>query len=555
MINRLYPPPDVNNVLRAGLVQQFGDVPVLGDLIEIFTGIEDGDINDLASWVGNLFDEDGAIGIVINVIEDILSFITGFVPGAGNAKEKLAGVINRIDETAVSAASKINFTEIYNFETEDVRAKYPPNTASGFAYLNDDTIASSGEWVLRVQPVAGYAANASTLLSPLVEVASGENLYIEWKQRKFGNPNFRVTIFMFFYDADGAFLSYANDLAVPPLAAEVDEWETYAAQVVPPIGATKADVRAVLFENAGIIPNADSGWYVDDVVAGRVAMQSSIRGLQEDMATATNIANAANAAVAGQSGVVEDHENRITYLESGTQVAEFELDDDWLKPSSMAYHKVILVGGGGGGCGGPATAPAPRAYGGGPGGWAEDTFTNAELPSIVEILLGVGGIGGARRSGNTPFYGVSGTRTEFGTYLEAGGGAGASNNAPPLAGSGTRTDFQPFGGRGGGVNGSGDPGQNGYLCTGGAAGTGNGGWGGPGAEPPPGQYGPGSGGGGGAGNAGGGGDGNGGAGGYPGGGGGGGGSAMNWIGPEQGGAGGKGANGKAWVVSSPSIIP
>lgn len=94
MIHRLYPPPDVNNVLSTGLVTQFGGVPVLGDLIEVFTGVEDGDLTDIATWVNTLLDAAAGLGIVLDVIGDILGFITGFIPGSGDAKQKLAGVIN-----------------------------------------------------------------------------------------------------------------------------------------------------------------------------------------------------------------------------------------------------------------------------------------------------------------------------------------------------------------------------------------------------------------------------------------------------------------------------
>lgn len=500
----------------------------------------------VASGLRMLADLLGDVPIVGDTLEEIVDGIADFINGTAQQAQEA-------QDTAVAAASKINFTEIYNFETDAVRDKYPPNTAAGFSYVNDPAVAASGTWVLRLDPDAGYPAYADQPLSQKVDVAAGEALYVEWKQRRFGSPNFRAAVLMYFYDAADVYLARANTSAVPALDVPVDEWMTYAAQITPPAGAVRADVRAVLYEDAGLTPDA-GGWYLDDVVAGRMTSISGVKGLEQDLATTRGIAQAADAAVAGQEAVVSDHENRITYLESGNQVAEFAVNGTWAKPTDKSYHKPILIGGAGGGCGGCTGAGAPRGYGGGPGGWAEQVFTSAELPATVAVTIGVGGLGGERRSGAVPDYGDPGTATTFGSYLTAGGGDGGSNNSPPNAGTGTRTDFLPFGGRGAGVTGNGDAGANGFLSAGGAGGTGNGGRGAAGVSPPPGQRGIGSGGGGGAGNSGGGGDCRGGDGGYPGGGGGAGGGAVAWFGPEQGGEGGKGGNGRAWVVSSPGFI-
>lgn len=521
---------------------------LVGGAISAILGVFD-TVNDaIAGALHQLADAIGDIPIVGEGLEAVVDAIANFIGGVQETAQTA-------QTTADNAASKVNFTEIYNFESATVRDKYPPNGgANGWSYTDAAGVASSGVWALELAPTAGYDAYASQPLSQRVDVAAGETLYIEWRQRRFGTPNFRATTLMYFYDADGDYLDRGNEYAVPPLTADEDEWVTYAAQVIPPVGAVTADVRAVLFEDAGLTPASASGWYFEDVVAGRVAMQSSVRGLEQDLATAISIAESANAAISGQAGVLTDHENRITYLESGNQVAEFEVNDDWDKPSGMSHHKAILVGGAGGGCGGCTGAAAPASYGGGCGGWAEHVWTNAELESTVAVMLGVGGQGGDRRNGAFPDYGDAGTGTSFGSHLTAGGGSAGDNNNPPTGGTGTRTDFQPHGGRGAGVTGNGVAGGNGYLCAGGAAGSGNGGAGGPGNEPPPGQYGPGSGGGGGAGNSAGGGDSHGGDGAYPGGGGGGGGGAVNWVGLEQGGTGGKGGNGKAWIISSPSVL-
>lgn len=134
MIHRLYPPPDVNNVLATGLVTQFGGVPVLGDLIEVLTGIEDGDYTDIATWVNTLLDAAAGIGIVIDIIEDVLSFITGFIPGTGDAKEKLAGVINsKAALTAVPISSPLWHSMTRNEESTFPRSTLNFGAASGTA--------------------------------------------------------------------------------------------------------------------------------------------------------------------------------------------------------------------------------------------------------------------------------------------------------------------------------------------------------------------------------------------------------------------------------------
>lgn len=513
-------------------------------------------LNFLNTILGGFLSVIGAVtGGINQFISDLVYALKGITGGlidlTGYFHDQEEAVVEA-GEAAQAAASKVNITEIYNFETQAVRDKYPANTAGGFAYLEDPAVSASGDWVLNLDPAAGYPAYADMALSQQVDVAAGESLYIEWKQRRYGSPNFRAAVLFYFYNSSGTYLSRANTAAVPPISIPADQWNVYAAQITVPAGAVKGVVRAVLYEAAGITPAA-GGWLFDDVVAGRMMAQAGVRGLEQDLATTREIAEAADAAVQGQEAVVSDHENRITFLESGLQIAEFNLNGTWNKPE-LNWHKPILFGGAGGGCGGHTGGAAPRGYGGAPGGWSEQVFTSAELPASVALTIGIGGVGGERRSGNTPDYGTNGTATTFGSYLSAGGGEGGTNNTPPLAGTGTRTDFLPFGGRGAGTTGNGEPGQNGYLSAGGAAGTGNGGQGGDGVSPPPGQRGNGSGGGGGAANSGAGGDCRGGDGGYPAGGGGAGGGAFPWFGPEQGGEGGTGGNGKGYVVSSPGII-
>lgn len=551
-------PPKSHTFNQLSAMRDYTQEQMAAEANEEFQAIaEEARLNFLNGILGGFLSVVGAVlGGINQFISDFVYALKGITGGFIDLTGYFQDEADRVTdaaETAQNAATRVNFTPIYNFETQKTRDEYPPNTAGGFGYLEEPTVSASGRWVLNLDPAAGYPAYADMPLSQKVDVAGGESLYIEWKQRRYGSPNFRASVLMYFYNASGTYMTRASTTAIPALDIPADQWWTYAVQITAPVGATKAEVRAVLYEDAGITPTA-GGWYIDDVVAGRMTSQAGVKGLEADMATTREIAEAADAAVAGLEPVAIDHENRITFLESGNQIAEFPSNGTWARPADKNYHKPILIGGAGGGCGGCTGGAAPRGYGGGPGGWSEQVFTSAELSATVAITIGVGGLGGERRSGNFPDYGENGTATSFGSYLSAGGGEGGTNNTPPLPGTGTRTDHQPFGGRGAGTSGNGEPGQNGYLSTGGAGGTGNGGRGADGVSPPAGQRGNGSGGGGGAANTGAGGDCKGGDGGYPGGAGGAGGGAFPWFGPEQGGEGGKGANGHAWVISSPGVI-
>lgn len=267
----------------------------------------------------------------------------------------------------------------------------------------------------------------------------------------------------------------------------------------------------------------------------------------------TNVQNSVQTQVTGpiggQSVVLSNHENRITVLESGDQIAEYSSNDTWLKGTGpWNHHQCIGIAGAGGGRSPYAgTASANGGFGGGQGGYAEASVADGSMPSSVAITIGAGGAGATTDNTN----GSPGSPTSIGSIITAGGGPGG-NNSPPSTGSGTHPEWAANGGQGGGDDNGyfGSNGGNGYLTSGGTAGAqsawGAGGNAAAGNDCPAGQIGPGSGGGGGGGgNFGGG---NGGAGGFPGGGGGGGGKFS--AGGSTG-RGGNGANGKAWIISSP----
>lgn len=256
--------------------------------------------------------------------------------------------------------------------------------------------------------------------------------------------------------------------------------------------------------------------------------------------------------VQGHIFTLTNHENRITILESGEIIYEFELNDTWTKPAGMNHHRLIAIAGGGGGGKAPGASGGNAKYGGGQGGYAETTLTDAACPASIDVILGGGGAGATADNANGSTGGNTVLRNSatLAALLTAGGALGG-RSTPASAGTGTHPEWNAKGGQGFPDPDDGEvpaqPGTNGYLCTGGAAGTGSGGSGGTGGDCPPGNIGPGAGGGGGnsavPGTGG-----KGGNGGYPGGGAG---SGGGWGFAGVSGNGGNAGQGKAWIISSP----
>lgn len=261
---------------------------------------------------------------------------------------------------------------------------------------------------------------------------------------------------------------------------------------------------------------------------------------------------------------VTNHQNRITVLEIGDVIHSYEVNDTWTMPTPPGggnYLRYICAAlGGGGGGRKPNTGISGSnngGYGGQQGGYDEHEYLHASMPGTAAVALGVGGLGATSNNTN----GQAGTGTTIGVagaLASAGGGAGGNSTGDPTGpGSGNQTGFSAFGGHGQGniVSGtlSPTPGNGGNSASGGTAGTTGGagqvgGPGGNGQDCPIHKIGPGGGGGGGGrGEFGGG---KGGNGGYPSAGGGGGGVYQSG---GQVGNGGNGADGKGFIISSPTV--
>jgi hypothetical protein len=121
--------------------------------------------------------------------------------------------------------------------------------------------------------------------------------------------------------------------------------------------------------------------------------------------------------------------NRVFFSQSG----------NWKVPTGITKVKIQLwAGSGGGGAGYASLAPVTRKVGqtGGDGGYIEKQIT-VKPDSIIQIVIGSGGLGGIPRSSN----GGSGGNSIFGNVIANGGTGGVtasfqSETLPPLATSG-----------------------------------------------------------------------------------------------------------------------
>lgn len=195
----------------------------------------------------------------------------------------------------------------------------------------------------------------------------------------------------------------------------------------------------------------------------------------------------------------------------GESVVVFTEDGVWTKPPFLAEAEVTVIAGGAGGRGGGghySTTPHSGG-GGGAGGLSVETFEAADLPSTVNVTVGLGGSGGA--GGNNVQIGSQGGvggDSSFGAFVAASGGEvgnsfsggdggvgatedgghGGAGAAGPAVGSGEHglpgenRDAAPGGGGGGGVldnvvssisgPGEGGAGGNSGSVLGGSAGVG-----------------------------------------------------------------------------------
>lgn len=113
MIDRLYKPPDVDTALKLGLTAQLGKIAILGDIVEVLTGVEDGDLSDIGTWVASILNVTGVNNILADLFYALADAINNVIPGPpGDIAEdyinRIADGINTTESTASGAATAAN---------------------------------------------------------------------------------------------------------------------------------------------------------------------------------------------------------------------------------------------------------------------------------------------------------------------------------------------------------------------------------------------------------------------------------------------------------------
>ena len=127
----------------------------------------------------------------------------------------------------------------------------------------------------------------------------------------------------------------------------------------------------------------------------------------------------------------------------GQIVRYYTTDSVWYKPVGLVGIQVVCIGGGGGGASGGYTFSVAGTQNGGKGGGGgaiERRYLQASvLPDSVNILVGLGGNGGAIRNTSGYNAGSNGTNTVFTGFVTANFGEGATNNT--IGGTGGSAQF------------------------------------------------------------------------------------------------------------------
>src|SRR6266702_4203260 len=150
-MDRLTPPPDVGASLITYMEEAFGKIAVLGDLIEILTGVEDGDTTDLGSWVNSLVNGTGVNNLIAVALHTLASLLD-VVPIVGTT---LADIINNIAD----GLNSTNSTAVTAQATADSK---PSITAIPINALSTATVNTEDTTFTRAQLMAGSAASSGS---------------------------------------------------------------------------------------------------------------------------------------------------------------------------------------------------------------------------------------------------------------------------------------------------------------------------------------------------------------------------------------------------------
>lgn len=90
------------------ILQDFvGEVPIVGDLIEILSGVEDGNLDDVGTWVNNLTSGLGNVQQMVNQIADIINglVVTPINAAVQGVKDWFAGLLGFRSTTTTNVAT------------------------------------------------------------------------------------------------------------------------------------------------------------------------------------------------------------------------------------------------------------------------------------------------------------------------------------------------------------------------------------------------------------------------------------------------------------------
>lgn len=166
-----------------GMVQAFvDDVPIVGDLVEAFTGVEDGDYTDLGSFVGLLLQRDAAIASRVQAIENKLAvgseYFDNFKRGDNDS------VLGSPDPATVAAWVQFGDGQALGIHDQAAQMVRDPFPDDGIRYARCPFLATSSNYSIGVviHP-KGTPTQPATSLYGRCNADMTEGVYVDF----FGN--------------------------------------------------------------------------------------------------------------------------------------------------------------------------------------------------------------------------------------------------------------------------------------------------------------------------------------------------------------------------------
>lgn len=163
-----------------------------------------------------------------------------------------------------------NMAYVYNSEKETMRTQYP--AATPYSYVQDNTLAVSGEWLVALAPSA--LAAPTMPLGPAATVTAGEKIYMEWRQRR-NSANYTARLNLEIRDNGNNVIAADLSPVQPTSAIANGQWITYAGIVTIPTNGTKATPQLKSQQAANTAEIAGQ-WYFEEMVVRRAITTGQI---------------------------------------------------------------------------------------------------------------------------------------------------------------------------------------------------------------------------------------------------------------------------------------